>query len=724
MGASFSSVFPSLNMDTKTVLNTLLKRLVTDIDLRDMYSLADPRMCKEYIVVATTGLDKLFKAIRINKTKDGVLLFQKIKGIQYANPDPAKQKQYCTELAFFYVRIFQIYAAVALSIMDSELPDSDPIMQTKQRDTRGVVFIRPEEEGFKGFKQRALPTSIWSRLKGAFQKGGELRTEQVGLFLPDTVAPYNILNRFLMAPTDTESPMRMKNPGPGGIYSLTTDQKSIYDFDASGVRVGAKNPMTPRLIYKTASANMTIEGAYKVTLKNFKINNVDYAETRDRDFNEGNLNNEFLRGVEQMFDEVIKTTSNTFSAVDFLKTRGIIESRTTTSAISGSNTVYVMNPAGSLGSALDIVYQGSHKYKNGDKERSERVRIYTDLNVTEERGSLGEKQYRLRVTMDNIRTEPDDLIDELNLPAAPTKLFSDARIPIDTDGRTIGAYLDRFFKKMLVEKDEYEARDGIYRTRDGLTEPLDSESIPSTMRIKDVWKALAKKPAVVAHCKARALQLLNLAAIKGYDEGAYSSMCLTKFPLAKDGSVPPAGQPITEEYGIKALAMLFVDKMLPQGPQITDTNEYRQFRVKFKEYFERVELQEGEKEPEKFSDVREKLMPGICEGHTKDRVLVGDAAYALRQKARELFSRQATHVGKSMRLLFKLFDEYSIRRGEFALSKYVERDGMAAIDKIAEEARNMLVEYYGDCEQRYKEGLFIMYNKYKANPESIDYKEA
>jgi len=77
-----------------------------------------------------------------------------------------------------------------------------------------------------------------------------------------------------------------------------------------------------------------------------------------------------------------------------------------------------------------------------------------------------------------------------------------------------------------------------------------------------------------------------------------------------------------------------------------------------------------------------------------------------------------------MRLLFKLFDEASVRRGEFALSSYVERDGMEAIDKIAVEARNMLVEYYGDCEQRYKEGLFIMYNKHEANPDSIDYKEA
>ena len=703
-------------METTNVLNTLLKRLVTDIDLRDMYSLADPRMCREYVVVATTALDKLFKAVKINKTKDGVLLFQKIKGIQYANPDPAKQTQYCRELAFFYVRIFQIYAAIALSIMDSDLPTADPVMAEPQRDRRGVLFIKPDE-GFKGFKQKDIPTSMWSRLKSTFQKGGKIEQGQTGYLEPGIVGPYAILNRFLIVPTDTKSSMRMKRPGSRAEYSLRVSQESLYDFDASGARV-PKLPMKPRVMYNGLAADMRIEGNYRVTLENFE----GLSESRYRDFNEGNVNDEFLRDIEQMFNDVKPAPS--FSAVDFLKSRGLIESKTTTSPISGSNTVYVMNPAGSLGSALDIVYQGSHKYKDGEKERSERVRIYTDLSITEERGTLGEKQYRLRLSLENTRTEPDDLIHELNRPEKPTKLFSDARIPIDTEGRTMGAYLDRVFKAMLAEKDEYETRDGVYRTRDGLSEPLDSESIPTTMRIKDVWKALAKKPAVVSHCKARALQLLNIAGIRGIDQGAYSSMCLTKFPLAKDGSVPPAGQAITEEYGIKALAMLFVDKMLPQGPQITDTEEFRQFRVRFKEYFERVPLREGQKEPTKFSDVREKLMPGICEGHTKDRVLVGDAVYSLRQKAKELFNRQAMHVGRAMRILFKLFDEKSIRRGEFSLSSYVEKEGMEAIDKIAEETRNMLVEYYGDCEQKYKEGLYIMYNKYKANPDSIDYTEA
>ena len=696
--------------------------------MRDMYSLSDPRMCKEYIVVATTGLDKLFKAVKINKTKDGILLFQKIKGIQQANPDPAKQLQYCRELAFFYVRIFQIYAAIALSIMDSDIPDADPTLISRESrlDRRGVVFIDPDE-GFKGFKQRR---SSW-RLPGVFgQRGGEIPVDAPSnQYLPDTATPYNILNRFLIPVTDTKSNMRMKRPGSRGEYSVYITQASIYAFDISGNRTGTTLPGSkPRVIYKSDEADMTIEGTdnIKVILSNFKINGRTVNEERLRNFTLANINDEFLEEIQSIFGDLNERAApTTFSAVDFLSSKRLITSRKDTTRIEGSNTVYVVNPIGSLGNTLDIVYQGSYKYD----EQSRRIRIYTGLTIDEEPGRDGLKQYRLRVMLNDLRTEPSDLISNMALPYSSdgdvrsiTKLFSDDRIPIDKDGRTIGGFLDRTFKNMLSEKDEFVTRDGIYQTREGLPEPLDSDSIPEAMRIKSIWKALAKKPAVTAHCKARALQLLNLAAIKGVDRDAYSSMCLTKFPYAKDGSLPPAGQPITQEYGIKALAMLFVDMMENGNPKITNTPEYRQFRLKFKEYFERADLTGSERAPSDFNEIGEKLMPGICERHTGDQVMVGDAVSTLRQKARQLFNRQAVHVRNSLQILFKLFDERSIRRGDFNLSQYVENEGMQAIDRIAEDTRNMLVEYYGDCEQTYKEGLFVMYNKHQANPDSIDYR--
>lgn len=728
MGSWFSSVFSTVgNPETKTILNTLLKRLVTEVDMRDMYSLSDPRMCKEYIVVATTGLEQLFRAVRINKTKDGVLLFQKIKGIQQANPDPQRQLLYCRELAFFYVRIFQIYAAIALSIMDSDLPDADPIITTRESrlERRGVVFVNPEE-GFKGFKQRSLGSGIFSGIARMFgQRGGNIPVDEPSnQYIPIEAAPYDILNEFLMVASDTESNMRLKNT------NLYISQASIYEFDTAGNRVTTTLPSTkPRVIYKSDEADMTIErdgDNIKVILGNFKIDGRDIRQELMGNFTQADIKDRLLQEMEEIFEDVRKSVvTKIFSAVDFLSTKRLITNRVDSNRISGTNTVLVIKPSQTLGNTINIVYIGSYKYDN----RSTPVRIYTELTIDEERGKDGEKLYRLRVITTNIRTEPAELVNNLSLPYSsddtlrgPTKLFTDGAPPVDTsNGNTIGGFLDRTFKKMLSDNDEYITRDGIIQTREGLPEPLDSDSMPESMRIKGIWKALAKKPAVTAHCKARALQLLNIAAIKGVDKDAYSSMCLTKFPYAKDGSVPPAGQPITEEYGIKALAMLFVDMMDKGSPKITSTEEYTQFRLKFKDYFERADITDDTKPPGSFNEITEKLMPGICESHTSDRVLVGDAVSMLRQKARKLFNRQGIHVKNSMRLLFKLFDETSIRRGEFNLSQYVENEGMKAIDRIAEEARNMLVDYYGDCEETYKEGLYVMYNKHIDKPGSIEY---
>lgn len=730
MGSSFSSIFSTLsNPETKTIINTLLKRLVTEVDMRDMYSLSDPKMCKEYIVVATTGLEQLFRAVRINKTKDGILLFQKIKGIQHANPDPVKQLQYCRELAFFYVRIFQIYAAIALSIMDSDIPDADPILVSKESrlERRGVVFVNPKE-GFKGFKQR--PVKSWgSWLFG--QRGGEIAPgERENQYIPDTAAPYHILNKFLMPATDNTSPMRTRKPSSSRDYSVFITQESIYEFDTSGSRVRTTLPESrPRILYKSDEADMIIEGddPIRVELNNFKIKGRDINLSRQREFSGDTIEDNFLHEIEEMFNEVKEELAITkLSIVDFLNSRRLITRKDITTPISGTNKVYILNPNESKGSSVDIAYKGYYK----QEDRNRQITIKTVLTIKAEKGDLGQTQYRLRVITNNITTDPSELVNMLSIPyetsedlmKGPTKLFSDEATPIDKEGRTIPAFLDRTFKAMLDEKEDYVTRDGIFQTREGLAEPLDSDSMPESMRIKGVWKALAKKPAVVAHCKARALQLLNIAAIKGVDKDAYSSMCLTKFPYAKDGSLPPGGQPITEEYGIKALSMLFVDMMDNGNPKVTSTEEYRQFRLKFKEYFERADLTDDSRAPGSFSDITEKLMPGVCKPPFNEQVMVGNAVSSLRQKAKQLFNRQAIHVRNSMRLLFKLFDEKSIRRGEFNVSSYVENQGMIAVDQIAEDTRNMLVEYYGDCEQTYKEGLYIMYNKHNKDPDSIKYR--
>jgi hypothetical protein len=77
-----------------------------------------------------------------------------------------------------------------------------------------------------------------------------------------------------------------------------------------------------------------------------------------------------------------------------------------------------------------------------------------------------------------------------------------------------------------------------------------------------------------------------------------------------------------------------------------------------------------------------------------------------------------------MGILFELFDEGAVRAGRIEISKYVEQNGMVAVNQIAERARNLLADYYGNCENKYKEGLMLLYNRHEADKDSIIYTPA
>jgi hypothetical protein len=71
----------------------------------------------------TDALDRLFYELRIEPGKDkkGVILFRKASEMAKIEPESAEGQQrkvLCLSLAFLYIRIFQIYASLALSVQD------------------------------------------------------------------------------------------------------------------------------------------------------------------------------------------------------------------------------------------------------------------------------------------------------------------------------------------------------------------------------------------------------------------------------------------------------------------------------------------------------------------------------------------------------------------------------------------------------------------------------
>jgi hypothetical protein len=111
-----------LTKDTRNIMNILLEYMMKELTVRDFLSLSNPTECKKYVLFLANNLYKHFYELQIvpTKTKQGVIVFRKAQDL---TAPPGKQEEQekqglCLTLAYFYTRIFQIYGALALTLID------------------------------------------------------------------------------------------------------------------------------------------------------------------------------------------------------------------------------------------------------------------------------------------------------------------------------------------------------------------------------------------------------------------------------------------------------------------------------------------------------------------------------------------------------------------------------------------------------------------------------
>ena len=759
MGAGTSSIFRSNpnGAEVKTLLNSILKNMFSRADLVDLYSLADPMRCSKYVVVGAKALDKLFLSINLEPRKgpDGKIYFQKLEGIQRANPMGAQQNDTCKMLSFFFIRIFRIYAALTLSILDSELPASDPTT-TESRNMpqrRGLVVINPPH--LPGFKQKN--TVSWfgrggELLQGAFPVAPGQPGGSGDYYLdPGQAGVYAILNKYLLMPSTnpgaSRSDMRFQE------FDITIPQNSLYDFAPGRAIKDFTNgsiDTRPRPsifysfkngeLYSGVAAELMLsrdrDGNTDVTLENIRFTTGDKQAQR-RTLTDKLLNRrpgdetpqsrtgKYLPGLIQ--ELLIKAAEQIdppkFSLVEFFKKFNIIDSLDGRVAIK-ETTITIDNPGGMRArTRIPILYKGKFKL---EKEREVSIEITVEIFGSKKEKIVGEpQQYSITVDMDTMDTKPSGLLAMLERKRERSSRFftgdTDTSTPMDVKGRTVPQYLQNVFDNLLKDVTDGQSTGGISYDREGRPKPYDSEEIPEEYKVKAAWDALVKNPPVKAHCVARAVQLLNVAAITDTSTGeAYSSVCNIKFPYIGNGSLPEPGKTVLTSDGINALAMLFVDQLAGDNfiPKVTNTPKFKEFRERLRTSFHRYDTVEkmranlgGDESKLDFKKIKETQMP-FCENNQDMKLkLKGVLVKNLRGKVMDLMRQQQIHIARVMQLMFKLFNEKAVRAGNFEINDYILANGMEALNNLAEEARNLLIDYYSGCEKTYKEGLFDIYNQ-------------
>lgn len=728
--------------DTPTILNFILREMFRKADLVDIYSLADKTRCARYVVAGADALQTLFVKLSIypNK-KDGILYFQSIDGLLKGMPRDLQEKrrQYCVELAFFFIRIFQTYGALALSIIDSKMPVSEPpddIISTTEQQKQGV-FLNPKN--FYGFKQKPQE-------KGWFGFGGALTPKSGNFFIQGE--PYSILNYHLYSPdggASSAQPMKMES------FQITVNQDTLYNLSLTDNQVTSRSPKgdpKPILNYflqRNSSnyrlvATLVINGGggdYTVTLANFKRDGIDAPNvkiTTERLQSFGGQGSipqsagqaySLTKGkplpnvLQAMFEDAANQIFGMppFSVVKFLREKKYVTSSDRGDLNITGTHIYIAGGQENA-SPIRILFKDSKSF--GADQRRSILTISAMLTIDEPIYSSLQGTYTYKVTVDftNSQIQPSEAKDYITLKTFRTTEFTayskDGAPKTVKNDMSIPDYIETIFQDTISNKDSLtESR--IKFTRDGLATPYDSDQIPEDMRVKKLWAALAKDPPVKAHCVARATQLLSLEAFNGnFTPQAFSSACRVGFGYQKDGSLPLPGKPITEEYGLHATAILFYQTGVPK---LIDEPKYREF-LKFLRYtMEKTESLEKTGEAARMSQITERV-PRFCDNKRDQKVLIpADLARSLRTVALDLLRQQNVHVNTVMNINFMLFDRDSIvKRKVFAFNKNILAGGMPEVNRVAGIARNALANYYMSCETKYKSGLELIYRYDSVKP--------
>lgn len=373
--------------------------------------------------------------------------------------------------------------------------------------------------------------------------------------------------------------------------------------------------------------------------------------------------------------------------------------------------VYIEFGSVGLDGSLPIVYNFSAQ-KNGKTE----TRSITGRINVEKRGTDS-----VALALTNLKlTRPSEVKDLDNV----TLTFSRRSIEDiyrDRGSRSLAEGIDHAFKKLAqgesVTKNDETSTTNRSKERPGFPEfEKEMGEVAEGLHTKTILSAFTRATPPKAHCMARALQLVSDKGLESaFPKEIYSSICKAKF-MSDSHSLPPANERITKEDGMYVLAQLFYDTLKEATPQISQKTQeqYKAFVTKMKFVFEESKdtksaFANSKRNP--LDTVLNKLPSGSCDTASADKtfkITNRELIRQLRDTVRRMVLYQINHTANATKLLRKLFLLPMESGKSLQIHPRVLKYGMEEVNAIGEEARNLLIEYYSQCEILYRSGSEIL----------------
>ena len=210
--------YAAQSLNTQTVVNSIFVWMLNQADVQDILKLADQKHCKDYVFITQNALKQFFHELKLDPRLGAgdTLLFDSVKSLTFASQEDEKARpelkayrdNLCLQLAFFYVRIFQIFGALALTVIDA-LPEAE----AQTVNIRGAVQVLGRGP------QRALP--------GARPQAGGKVTEADRDYIGDfvTIAP-----SYFTPVKNTDAYVIASNVSGKKTYNPTADVRVLFYF--------------------------------------------------------------------------------------------------------------------------------------------------------------------------------------------------------------------------------------------------------------------------------------------------------------------------------------------------------------------------------------------------------------------------------------------------------------------------------------------------------------
>jgi len=586
-----------LTRDTRGMMDVLLDYMLKEITVRDFLALSNPTECKKYVIFLANSIYKHFYELQIKPVKDkqGVIAFRPIK--ELTNPaevDESERQSLCLILAYFYTRIFQIYGALALTVIDDAriLTDSG-----------------------------ALPYLSESARKGLLAPGYRPYTSTGGAISAAALGNFNFLRSYLIDERDMTRGFLTLYVGEGDSRGRIYFAPKIEERNEFG------RPITTSVI----SEAKVQRGIFFIGYSGGKFYSQLEAYAR-------------IEGIDA-------DTRFTFGKLKFYRKEG---------------------------------------------ETPQTIDLTTDVipqkTITIER-SIGAKAYVYTIK-------------------GSTKTIKD--FFDDTFSKVV-----EFIKRNTVEDaSTLRSASGIIISETGTSEEL---------RLAKIVQALTRdKP--LAHCLARAMQLLTTYPL-GKDEPAVSLICKAKFleqtkitptgvktTVSRSG-IPTPGASLDTSPGIAALSQLFYDTF-DSTPKIVVGNlkQYTDFMKKLSIDFGDTSSQAKFSAPiikpedlkEGIKGIKNKRDQALCSGMPETLLLPSNSAksiYPIVNKLLQIQVKHAAECGKIVKQLFNIQRDKDSPRYRISLSDNIIKKGFPEIQRINYLAREVLTNYYSNCETTYAQGM-------------------